>query len=90
MTINLLDLVDCADVRMVQGRGSPGLAAKAFQCLGIVGEFLGKELQGHVPTELDVFRLVHHAHASAANPADDAVMGDRLSGWLRWHYHWRK
>ncbi len=29
--------------------------------------------------ELEVFRLVDHTHAPAADPAKDAVMGDRLA-----------
>jgi hypothetical protein len=31
-----------------------------------------------VATELEVFRLVDYAHAPAADPAEDAVMGNRL------------
>jgi hypothetical protein len=46
--------------------------------LRVVGEFVGKELQGDVATELQVFRLVHDTHAPAADLAEDAVMGNRL------------
>ena len=63
---------------MVQrGRGL-GLPLEAAEGLRILGEFVGKELQGDVATELEVFRLVHHTHAPAADPAEDAVMGNRL------------
>jgi hypothetical protein len=46
--------------------------------LGIVGEFVEKELQGHVTAQLKIFGLVHRAHAPAPDPAEDAVVGDRL------------
>jgi hypothetical protein len=52
-----------------------------------VGEFVGKELQSNVATELQVFRFVDHAHATATDLAEDAVMGDRLPNGLRWRSH---
>jgi hypothetical protein len=55
-----------------------------------VGEFVGKELQSDVATELEVFSLVHHAHAPAADPAEDAVMGHRLTNGLGGRGHWRE
>ena len=76
--IGLVNLVDRADVRVVQGGRSLGLPLESAEGLCIVGEFVGKELQGDVATELEVFRLVHHAHAPAADLAEDAVMGNRL------------
>ena len=48
----------------------------------VVGEFVGKELQGDVATELQVFRLVHHTHPAATNPAEYAVMRNRLPNGL--------
>jgi hypothetical protein len=43
-----------------------------------MGEFVGKEFQGDVATELQVFRLIHNAHSPTPDPAEDAVMGNRL------------
>jgi hypothetical protein len=54
----------------------------------VVGEFVGKELQGDVATELEVFGFVDHTHAPAADPAEDAVMGNRLPNGLRGRSHW--
>ncbi|HXW90498.1 MAG TPA: hypothetical protein VEK33_08120 [Terriglobales bacterium] len=52
------------------------------ESLCVVGKIIGKGLQSEVTTQLQVFRLVHHAHAPAADPAEDAVMGNRLPhGW---------
>ena len=73
-----VDLVDRADVCMVQRGRGPGLTLEAAESLRIVGKIVGKELQSDVATELQVFRLVHHAHATAAYLAEDAVMGNRL------------
>ena len=86
--IGLVDFVDRADVRVVQrGRGL-GLPLKTAEGLRVVGEFVGKELQGDVATELEVFRLVHHTHAPAADLAEDAVMGNRLPDGLGGRGHW--
>ena len=86
--IGLVNLVDRADVRMVQrGRGL-GLPLEATEGLRVVGEFVGKELQGDVATELEVFRLIHNTHAPTADFAEGAVMGNRLSYGLGGRGHW--
>ena len=76
--LGVIDFVDGADVRVVQGGRSFGLALKTAEGLCVVGEFVGKELQGNVATELEVFCLVHDTHPPAADLAEDAVMGNRL------------
>src|SRR4029077_3952984 len=50
--IGLVNLVDRADVRVVQRRRSLGLSLETAECLRVVGEFFGKELQCDVATEL--------------------------------------
>ena len=88
--IGLVDFVDRADVRMVQRGRSFGLPLESAKGLGIVGEFVGKELQGDVAAELEVFGLVHNAHAPAADLAEDTVMGNRLPHGMGGSSHWRK
>ena len=61
---------------MVQRRCCFGFPLESAESLCVVGEFVGKELQGDVATELEVFRLVDHAHPSPAYLAEDAVMGN--------------
>jgi hypothetical protein len=51
---------------MIQGGSRSRLAAKALESLRIVSQFLRKKLQGDVAAKLEVFGLVHHAHATAA------------------------
>ena len=61
-----IDLVDGADVRMVQRGGGACLALKALNRLGIASKTFRKEFQGHESAQLGVLRLVDHAHATAA------------------------
>jgi len=69
---------------VVQRGRSLGLPLKTAESLCIVGKFIGKELEGDMATELEVFRFIHHTHAPAADPAENAVMGDGLpNDWTR-------
>ena len=83
LSFGLVDFVDGADVRMVQSRRGPGLSPEPAQGLRVVRQVVGKELQGDVSTKLQVFRLVYNTHAPAADFAQDAVMGNRLTHGLR-------
>jgi hypothetical protein len=58
--------------------------------LGIVGEFFGKELQSNAATELEVFGFVHNSHPPATDPAEYAVMGNRLPRGLEGRGHCQK
>src|ERR1019366_5783340 len=82
--IGLVDFVDRADVRVVQRGGSLGFPLETAEGLCVVGDFVGKELQGDVTTELEVFRLEDHAHPAAAELFDDAVARNCLAD------HWRE
>src|SRR5207253_7620269 len=72
-SINFVDFIDGADVRVVQRGRSFGYSLKTTESLPSVGEFLRQELQGGVATELEVFRLVHDTHATPADFVQDAV-----------------
>jgi hypothetical protein len=56
--------------------------------LRIVGEFVGKEFQRDVATELQVFRLIYHTHPASPDPAEDAVMRNCLTHGLGGRGHW--
>jgi len=86
--IDLIDFVDRADVRVVQRGRSLGFSLETAEGLRIIGEFVGKELQSDVATELKVFSLIHHAHAPAADLAQDTVMGNRLPHGFGRSGHW--
>ena len=70
------DVVDRADIGMVQRRGGAGFAAKAFERLGIASEVVRKEFEGDVAAEADVFGFINHAHSATAEFFQDAVMAD--------------
>lgn len=75
----LPNLVNRADVGMVQGRSGAGFAAEAFEGLGILGRIVGEKLEGDEAAELSVFGFVDHTHATAAEQFEDAVVGDGLA-----------
>ncbi len=75
----LADIVDSANVGMIQGGGSLRLALKSSQRLRVSGYFFGKELQGDEAPQARVFGLVDNAHAAAAELLDDAIMRNGLA-----------
>ena len=72
----LTDIVDGADIRMVQGGSSASLAAEALQRLGIARRSLRQKLQRHSPAKPHVLSLVDDSHPAASKFFEDAVMGD--------------
>src|ERR1700688_3796053 len=83
-TIMLADLVDSADVGMVQCGSGPSFAAKAFQCVRTLSDIVGKKLERDKAPENGVLSLVDDTHPAAAQLLDDAVMRDGLPD------HWRE
>src|SRR5450432_2712093 len=73
------DIINRADVWMVQGRSSAGLAAKALDGLSVLGSFFGEEFQRQAAAEPSVFGLLDHAHATAAKLFNDAIVADCLT-----------
>src|SRR5450432_875376 len=86
--IGLVNLVDRANVRVVQRRRSLGLPLETAESLWVVSQFVGKKLQGHVATEFEVFGFIDHTHAPTTDPAENAVMGNRLTHRLGGCGHW--
>jgi hypothetical protein len=72
--VGLADAEDRHDVRVVQPRRRLGLAAEAPQALLVQQGGAGQDLEGHVPAEGRLLRLVDDAHAAAAHLAQDAVV----------------
>src|SRR6266849_100491 len=76
LPISFVNLVDRANVRVIQGRRRLGLPPETAKGLCVVGEFVGKELQGYEAAEPHVLSLVHDAHTPTAQFLDDAVVRD--------------
>ncbi len=86
LAILLADVINCADVGMVQGGGGLGLALEAAQSLRIAGNLIGQELEGDEAMQASVFSFVHHSHPPAAQLLDDAVVRDGLADqWRGFH-----
>jgi hypothetical protein len=64
---------------VIEGGRGFGFPLKTAEGLRVIGKFVGKELQGHVATELEVFSLIHHTHAPSADLVENAVMGKQFS-----------
>ena len=79
LPILLADVVDGADVGMVQRRRGLGFALKAGEGLRVAGNIFRQELQGDEAMQPRVFGFVNHAHPAAAELLDDAVMRNGLA-----------
>ena len=75
----LVDLVDRADVGMVQRRGRLRLDLEAALGVLVLRAFSRKELQRDRSLELGVLGKVDHAHSAAAERVDDAIVRDGLA-----------
>src|SRR6266576_4427081 len=73
------DLVNCADVGMVEGGGCASFTPETFQSLRITGNVVGQELQGDEAAKLGVLGLVDHTHSAAAQFLQDAIVRNGLA-----------
>jgi hypothetical protein len=81
----LADVVNRADVGMVQrGRGL-GFALKASERLWATGNVFGQEFHSDEAMQPRVFGLIYHAHAATPEFLDDAVVRDGLADQLVRH-----
>ena len=69
-------LVDRADVGVVQGRGRPRLAPEPRQRFGVFGHLIRQELERHMPTQGQILGPVDDAHAATPELLEDLVVGD--------------
>src|SRR5262249_30014768 len=72
------NVVQRADVGMVQVRDDAGLALKALAPLGVGGEFRRQHLNGHRPVQTRVPGAVDLPHASRTEGCEDFI-GSELS-----------
>jgi len=73
------NLINGADIGMVQSGGRTRFAPEAFQGLVISREVFGKELQGDLAAQGQVFGLVDHTHPAASEFFHDVVMRDSFA-----------
>src|ERR1700747_1748061 len=74
LTVLLSDLMNRADVGMVQSGRSTSFTAEAFERLRVMGDIVSSGRKGNEASKLCLRSLVHHAHTTTAQLLDDAVM----------------
>src|SRR5579872_6551040 len=70
----LPDLMNGADVGMIERGGGARLAPESFERLWVSGYALRQKLQRNKTAELDIFGFINHAHTAAAKFFDDSVV----------------
>ncbi len=79
LTVRFVDLVNRADIRVIERRGGEGFPLEAFASRGIILQLLGQELQRDMTAQLQVLGLVDDAHAAATQHPEYLVVRDGLS-----------
>ncbi len=79
LAVLIANVVDGADVGMVQGGRSLGFALKSGQDLGIAGDIFGEKFQGNEAMEARVLSFVNDSHAATAELFGDPVVRDGLT-----------
>ncbi len=72
----LAEIVDRADVRVVQRGSGAGLTLESFDRGRIVRQFRGEELQRDMSSEAQILGSIDDAHAAAADLFDHAIVRD--------------
>ena len=77
--LHLADLMDGADVRMIKGGGRLCFLQESLLRRLVAHKVGDEELQGNCPLQRNVFRLVHHPHAAAADSFADEEVRDHVA-----------
>ena len=79
LAIFLADVVNGANVGMIQRGGGLRFALETREGLRVFGDIFREEFEGDEAVQAGVFRFIDHAHAAPAKFFEDAVMGDSLT-----------
>ena len=79
----LVNLMNGADVGIVQRGCGAGFALKSLESLGVLGQFVGKEFQSDIAAEAQILGLIDNTHPAATELLNDPVMRDGLADHLR-------
>ena len=67
------DVVECADVRMVQAAHSFGFTLEAFTALRVGGQLFGKNFDGHRSVQTRIGCAIHLSHPTGTDLFGDLV-----------------
>ncbi len=84
----LADLVDRADMGMIQRGCRTRLPPKAFQSLWVLREVFGEKFERDKPAEGWILGFVNNTHAAAAQLFDDSIVRDGLAD--HWASAWSR
>src|ERR1700758_5611051 len=70
------DLVDGADIGMIQSRGCARLLLETLQSYRVLRQLVWKKLKCDPAAELQILGLVDYSHATATEHFEDAVVRD--------------
>src|SRR5436190_10285523 len=88
--IMFTDVMDRADIRVIQRGCGLRFTPEAGKGLRIAGNVLRQELQSDKTTQPCVLGFVHNTHPPAAKSFNDSVTGDSLPDELRGSFHRRE
>ena len=88
LALFLANVVNGADVGMVQGRRRLRLPLETRQRLCVFGYIVGQKFQRHEAVQPGVFSFIDNAHATAAKFLSDAVVRNGLSDARGRVRHW--
>src|SRR6266404_1587722 len=85
----LFDLVNRADVGMIQSRCCLRLTFKALERELIIGHPFRQKLERHMTAQFEIFRLEDHPHTAAPDDLEYAIVGDFLPDQVAAEFrHW--
>ena len=76
----LADIVECADVRMIEGADRLGFAFEPLATIGVGGGFVGQNLDRDGAIEPAVGRSIDFAHAARAKRRNDFIGTETRAG----------
>ena len=85
----LTNVMNGADVGMVEGGGGLRFPFEARKRLGVFGHVVGQEFERDAAMQAGVVRFINNPHTTAAESFDDPVMGNGLPNESVRVRHWR-
>ena len=73
------NVVDRADIRMIEGRSGAGFAPEALQHRQLAADLVRQKLERHKAPQAGVFSLVDHPHPATADFFEHPVVGDSFT-----------
>ena len=74
LAVLLANVMNRADVGMVQGGSGLCLALEAAERLRIASHLIGQKFESNKPAQPGILGLVNHAHAASTQLLDNSVM----------------